>query len=131
MSINIESIVEQYIETRDERDKLVQKFEEEEAIIKSKMAELERQMLEVCNDIKANSIKTMHGTVIRQMKERFWAIDWDAFKTYVMENDLLDLMERRVAQGNMKAHVADNPAPPPGINVHREYAISVRRPNQS
>jgi hypothetical protein len=67
--------------------------------------------------------------LIRKVNERFYCTDWDNFKNYVLENEAVDLLERRIHQGNFKEHMTqiDGQGLPPGVNVMREYGITVRK----
>jgi len=89
-------------------------------------------MLEVCNSINADSIKTSHGTVMRKINERFFCQDWDGFYKYVLDNEAVQLLERRIHQGNFKQHLKDieGDGLPPGVNVMREFGVTVRRSNK-
>jgi hypothetical protein len=128
-SPNLERLTEVYLSIRDARDELSRNYEEQDKLLKQDMDEIEAAMLAVCNDISADSIRTSHGVVIRQLKERYTSSDWSNFNTFARENNLLELYEKRIHQGNMKNYLNDNPTDglPPGINVFREYGIMVRR----
>ena len=55
--------------------------------------------------------------------------DWDNFKEFVLEHGAVDLFERRIHQGNFKQFIAehDGEGLPPGVNVMREFGITVRK----
>jgi len=77
-----------------------------------------------------SSVRTDKGTVVLSTKTRYNTTDWDSFKSFVMENDALDLFEKRIAQTNMKQFLEENPGVvPPGLNSNAEYDISVRKPS--
>jgi hypothetical protein len=62
------------------------------------------------------------------VKERWFTNDWDSFRRFVKDNDALDLFEKRIHQGAMKEFLELNPdLRPEGLNVHREYAVVVRK----
>jgi len=123
------TLVEAYIALRDERDRLKQEWKAKDEELDIEMNKLQAYMLSVCNSVGASSIKTDNGTVMRVLKERFYTNDWDHFKKFVIENEAVDLFERRIHQGNMKAFMQEHPNDglPPGMNVQREYEITVRR----
>lgn len=76
------------------------------------------------------SVNTDAGTVILSTKTRYNTQDWDAFKQFVIENDAVDLLERRIAQTNMATFLKENPSLfPPGLNSNTEFSISVRKPS--
>tara|TARA_R110000868_G_scaffold340474_2_gene601131 strand:+ start:106 stop:525 length:420 start_codon:yes stop_codon:yes gene_type:complete len=116
---------------RGERDRLLSVFETQDGVLKQQMRELEVRMLEECNKIGADSIKTPAGTIIRQLTERFNCIDWEHFKQFENENRDYDFRERRIAQGNMKGYLSTHQQDglPPGVDVMREYKIVVRKPS--
>ena len=69
--------------------------------------------------------------MVLSTKTRYNTTDWDSFKSFVMENDALDLFEKRIAQTNMKQFLDEHPGVvPPGLNSMTEYAISVRKPTK-
>jgi hypothetical protein len=75
------------------------------------------------------SVRTDEGTIILSQKTRYSTHDWDAFKSFVLEHQVLDLFEKRIAQLNMKQFLEENPGVvPPGLNSDSEYAITVRKP---
>ena len=63
-------------------------------------------------------------------RSRYSTNDWDSFKSFVVQHDVVDLLERRIAQANMARFLTENPdLVPPGLNSDSEYAISVRKPS--
>jgi hypothetical protein len=126
---NTEELVSAYLALRNSRAELKENYEEADAKLKTDMEQIEQAMLEICNDVGADSIKTTLGTVIRKVNERFYCTDWDNFKNYVLENEAVELLERRIHQGNFKEHMTqiEGQGLPPGVNVMREYGITVRK----
>lgn len=131
-NINTEELVAAYIALRDERAKLKEGYEAADQKLVEDMDKIEQTMLGICNEIGADSIKTAVGTVIRKVNERFYCTDWDNFKNYVLENEAVELLERRIHQGNFREHMTqiEGQGLPPGVNVMREFGITVRRANQ-
>lgn len=131
MERNLEELVKAYLTIRNERETLKSQYETNDKVLLDDMASLEKEMLVICNDTNASSIRTGSGTVIRKLNERFTTNDWDNFKKFVMENDAVDLLERRIHQGNFKQFMAEHEQDglPPGVNVMREYGIVVRKPS--
>jgi hypothetical protein len=75
------------------------------------------------------SLRTDHGTVSLMEKTRYYTNDWDSFKKFMVEHDAIDLLEKRIAQANMKLFLEENPGSiPPGLNSDTEFDISVRKP---
>jgi hypothetical protein len=129
--LNLDELVKIYLTIRTEREKLKSYWEVKDGELEQEMKVLEQSMLTVCNDTNASSIRTESGTVIRSLKERFTTNDWDNFKKFVLDNEAIDLLERRIHQGNFKEFMAEHQGEglPPGVNVMREFTIVVRKPS--
>ena len=123
----MDDLVAAYINIRDARKKLEDEYNAADEVLKNDLTQLETEFLKVCNDINANSINTAHGTVMRQMKERFFCTDWDGFYQFVMDHKIPQVLEKRIHQGNFKEFYSTLEALPPGVNVMREYGITVRK----
>ena len=130
MSSNLEELVQTYLTIRTEREKILSAYETQDKAFKDELNVLEQSMLAICNDTNADSIKTQNGTVIRKMNERFYCNDWDNFKKFVLEHHAVELFERRIHQGNFKEFMSEHKDDglPPGVNVMREFGITVRKP---
>lgn len=129
MNVNTEELVEAYIAIRNKREILLRNYEEQDKALKADMTQLEAAMLDVCNQINADSIKTSHGTVMRKLNERFFCQDWDNFYQFVLTHEAPHLLERRIHQSNFKEFMKDHEGDglPPGVNVMREYGVTVRK----
>ena len=127
--MNTEALVEAYIAIRGQREKLLREYELSDGALKEDMRKLEAALLDVCNAVNADSIKTAHGTVMRKVNERFFCQDWDGFYKYVLDNEAVQLLERRIHQGNFKEHMKaiEGDGLPPGVNVMREFGVTVRK----
>lgn len=128
--MNTDQLVEAFIALRNERDRIRNEYEAKDAVIKEEMTTLEQALLSICNETNATSIKTDKGTVIRKLNERFFCTDWENFREYVLEHQALELLERRIHQGNFKEFIAgkESDGLPPGVNVMREFGVTVRKP---
>jgi len=127
----LDELVKVYLTIRNQRDRV-------EAEMKSQMRELEDELnlleqtfMSTCNESNANSIRTSYGTVIRKLNERYTVNDGDSFRKFILSNGAVDLFEARIHQGNFKEFLKENQADglPPGVNVMREFTITVRKPS--
>ena len=85
-------------------------------------------MNEVCQKLNVTSLKTAAGTLTRTLKTRYWTSDWPEMYKFLKSNDVLELMEKRISQGNMKEFINTNPdLSPPGLQATSEYAVSIRK----
>ena len=87
-------------------------------------------MLESCNEINADSIRTGNGTIIKTTKENYVCSDWNNFKQYVLDNQAIELLQQRIHQSNFKEFLGNRNEEglPPGISSMREFQIVVRKP---
>lgn len=129
MSLDTEEVVKAYLAIRNERERILREYEAQDAKLKEDLKKIEAVLLDVCNTINADSIKTSLGTVMRKLNERYFCGDWDNFRKFVLENEALELFEKRIHQGNFKQFMEDHEGEglPPGVNVMREYGITVRK----
>jgi len=108
--------------------------------IKAKMEGLDRQLAEldeqrtqvrlaIKDQMKAlglTSVQTSTGTVSLMKKTRYNTQDWDSFKAFVLEHQVVDLLEKRIAQTNMAQFLEENPGVvPPGLNSVTGFDIRV------
>ena len=105
-----------------EIQKQLDKLEEQKSEIKNAMKDQMRQL-------GINSVKTAGGNISLSTKTRYYTDDWDSFKTFVIENDALDLFEHRIAQKNMALFLEENPGKvPAGLSSLSENTVTVTKP---
>jgi len=126
--VDLAKLTSIYIKIRDKRADIKRTFEEEDNDLKEQMEVLESQMLDVCKDMNADSIRTPHGTIIRSVKSRYWTNDWDSMYDFIENEGAFGLLEKRLHQSNMKQFLEENPDKfPVGLNVENSYSVVVRR----
>jgi hypothetical protein len=117
-----------YVKIRDARNALKREFEEKDADLGEQLEVISQQLLEICKDTGADTLKTSGGTVMRTVRTRYWTSDWDAMFDLIATSGELGLLEKRIHQGNMKEFLQENPnLMPKGLNVDNRYDIIVRR----
>ena len=123
-----DKLAEIYIKIRDKRAEIKEKFEAEDASLKEQQDLLAEEMLEVCYENNADSIKTPAGTIIRKVDTRYWTTDWDSMYQFIQEHDAYPLLEKRIHQTNLKQFLEENPELlPAGLQADRKYTVVVRR----
>lgn len=124
-----EVLVATYLTLRAEREKIKAEYEAADEGLKSDMEKIEAALLDMCNTANVNGLRTSHGTVTKQVKERFFCTDWDHFKRFVETEGSIDLLERRIHQRNFKEFMTGRAQDglPPGVNALREFDIVVRK----
>ena len=129
--VKVDSLVQAYLKLRLEREKLAKKYEQEDSVFKEQMGRLEEAMLNTCNDIGAETLRTESGTIVKTLKENYVCGDWDNFKKFILENQALELIQQRISQTNFKEFMSTRGEDglPPGISTMREFKITVRKPS--
>jgi hypothetical protein len=122
--VPLDKLVRIYMKMRtklSELDAEVEGIKEQQQLIKTEIKDRMRS-------VGAKSMKTEYGTVSLTEKTRYYTQDWDSFKRFVIENDAVDLLEKRIAQTNMKLFLQENPTlVPPGLNSDTEIDVSIRK----
>jgi hypothetical protein len=117
-----------YLKMRDKRDDMRREAEAREKELEEQMGVIETEMLEVCKQMNADSVRTPHGTIIRSVKSRYWTNDWDSMYQFIKEHDAFGLLEKRLHQTHLKEFLSENPDTfPIGVNVENSYSVVVRR----
>jgi len=124
-------LAEQHLYYRDQKALLKQKYESAAAILDAELSAIDAQMMILCNEQDASSIKTDKGTIIRSLKTRYEPKDWDAMYEFVLDNNAPYLLQKRINESAMKDFLEANPDRfPKGMNIASEYKISVRKPSK-
>jgi hypothetical protein len=123
-----EDLVSAYIKIRDQIADVKRRADEQVAELTVHLNAISDELQTICKDIGANSINTSAGTVMRSVKSKFWTNDWQSMYAFIRDNGAFELLEKRLHQTNMKNFLEENPeAHPPGLNVEREFVVTVRR----
>lgn len=121
-------LVKVYIKIRDAKDALTREYESKLAELAAQLDAVEQELLEMCKATGQDGGKTPYGSFSKTVKTRYWTNDWDSMYGFIKENDLPQLLERRIHQTNFKEFIEQNPDKVPvGLNVDAKYAITVRR----
>ena len=118
MEIKADKLVKTYVRIRDKRKELADQYEKEDNNLKEALELIEGELLEMCKETGADSLRTEFGTVTRRVAKRYWTNDWHSFHEFLKEHGTLELLEKRIAQTNMSTFLEENPdLLPPGLQV--------------
>ena len=102
--------------------------EQEIKSIKEQRSEVQAILIEACRYLKSDSLKNKVGTLTRRVKKRYWTTDWPSMYRFIKDKGLIEFMEKRLYQTNIKEYIAENPDElPPGLQASSEYTVSVRK----
>ena len=126
--VQADKLTSAYIKMRDKRKELLAQYEEQDKKIEAQMILVEEELLKLCKDIGADSIKTQAGTVFRSVRTRYETTDWENMYNFIQEHNIPQVLERRISTTNMKQFLDENPTlMPVGMNVNNRYTVTVRR----
>lgn len=118
-----------YINIRDHIKLVEKRHEEELAEPKAALQQVKQAMLNLCESVGADSLKTDMGTISRVVDTTYSIQDWDEFHRFLVNNNLPGLLQKRVHQQNLKSFMEEHPdTAVPTLVVNRTYDIQVRKP---
>lgn len=126
--MDLGKLVKTYVKIRDARAEKKRAFELEDGQLKEHLAKLEAVLLNHLNTSGSESVRTDEGTFYKQEEIIPTGSDWDALYTWIKDKDAFDALERRIKKTFIKEFMETHEGSlPPGVSVHREYVVRVRR----
>lgn len=126
--VPMDKLAKAYVKIRDAKGALQKEYDSKLAALDEQKDAIAAALKDEMQKLGVQSMRTLGGTVMLQQKTRYFTNDWDAMKEFIIEHNVVDLLEKRIAQKNMAQWLQENPKMvPPGLNSDSEYEISVRR----
>jgi hypothetical protein len=111
-----------YVKIRDKRKELAKQDEE----LKQQIDTIASELLVICKEQGASTIRTEFGTVSRRVSKHYWSSDWDSFFKFIKDQDAFSLMQQRINNTNMAQFLEENPdLHPPGLNADVNQTITI------
>jgi hypothetical protein len=127
----VEKLVAAYRKLRAAIAEEEEAFEARVANLKEKLDYVSNELLTICNEQNADSIRTPAGTVSRRVQSRYWSTDWEQMYKFIEEHNVPFVLEKRIHNGNMKQFLEENPdVLPVGLQVDNKYVVHVRKPTE-
>ena len=127
--VPLDKLAKIYRKLRSKIADLTQEYDTQVEILKAQQEEIKNAMKDQMKTMGVTSVRTTEGTAVMSVKTRYYTQDWDEFKKFVLAHEAVELLEKRIAQGNMSQFLEENPGVvPPGLNSTSEFDISVRKP---
>ena len=128
-AIPIDKLTKIYRKIKAQIDQLTQEYDTQVEVLKASQDEIKFAIKDQMKALGVSSVKTEFGTVSMANKTRYSTQDWDSLKTFIVEHDGVDLLEKRIAQLNMAKFLEDNPGVvPPGLNAFSDFEIRITKP---
>ena len=126
--VPLSKLVDTFTKIRDARTELKKKFEVADKGYEEQQLYIKRELLSYCKDQGVESMRTEAGTFYRKLRTRYWTSDWAAMHRFVLDNEVPELLEKRINQTEIKNLMAEQPElVPPGLNTDSEYTLSIRK----
>jgi len=120
--LTAEKLAKIYVKIREKRREL----SKQDDALKEQLDTVASQLLEICKEQGATTIRTEHGTVSRRTTKNFWTSDWESFYKFIKDNDAFSLMFQRINNTNMAQYLEENPdVHPPGLNADVTQSIVI------
>lgn len=128
-AIPIDKLTKIYRKIKAQIDYLTAEYDTKVEALKASQDEIKFAIKDQMKALGVSSVKTEFGTVSMANKTRYSTQDWDSFKQFIIAHDVVDLLEKRIAQTNMAKFLEDNPGVvPPGLNAFSDFEIRITKP---
>jgi len=126
--VPIDLLVKIHTKIKSRIDALTKEYDTAVEQLKAQQDEVRFAIKDKMKALGLKSVNTSYGTVSLSTKVRYNTQDWDSFKKFILEHQVVDLLEKRIAQSNMAIFLSENPGVvPPGLNSHTEFEIRVTK----
>lgn len=131
--LTTEELLSKFIRLRDHKSAITKKAKEDTAVYDDAMRSLEVVIEARMKAAGADSIKTNAGTVFVKRSQMATVGDWPAFYDYIRENDRFDMLYKKANSKVIVEHMEGEEGEPsnslpPGVQLHEEERVQVRRP---
>ena len=128
-AVPIDKLTKIYRKIKAQIDQLTAEYDTKVEELKASQDEIKFAIKDQMKALGVSSVKTEFGTVSMANKTRYSTQDWDSFKQFIIAHDVVDLLEKRIAQTNMAKFLEDNPGVvPPGLNAFSDFEIRITKP---
>ena len=126
----LEELVRTYLTIRNAKSSLYSEYTKKSGELEEELKQIGAVLIEECNRIGADSIRTDAGTVTKSIKEEYTCGNWDEFKQFIIQENALELLAQKIHQSNFREYMANHGGDglPPGISSVREFRATVRKP---
>ena len=126
--VKLDKVAATFVKIRDKRTELKKAYEVEDQKLKDQIAAINGFFLATLTELGVESARTKYGTVYKSIDVKPSCGDWNAFGDWIIENNAIEALERRVKKSFITDYMAENKDElPPGISVVREFVIKVLR----
>ena len=124
MEAKADQLAKVYVKIRDRRREL----EKQAAELKEQQDIIGLELLEICKEQGAQTIRTEFGTVSKRTTKNYWTSDWESFTNFIKEHNAFALLQQRINNTNMVQFLEENPdLLPPGLNADVNQTVVITK----
>lgn len=125
--MSADKMVANYLVLRAEKSRIKKEFDALNKRLDDVMEQIEGRLLKTLLDNKVKNMGAETGTFYIEKSVKPSCVDWHAYRQWMIQNDALDGVEKRVTKSFIEQYMKDNEDElPPGIAVLREQVVRVR-----
>lgn len=128
-SYTYDQIVEKYLEIRQAKKAVEDRFKAELADYDKRMSVIEGYLLNQLNESGMESMRTKAGTCYKHVKTSVSVADKEVFRKYVEEQGDLSLMTISANKTRVIEILEETNELPPGLNMTRVVTVGIRKGN--
>ena len=127
MTYPIDKLIRACRKIRDARADLKAQYEEADAKLVAQQEVIKAELIKLMTTTGVTKLATPDGIAFMQEKLKASIADWSDFSEWVIANQALDMLEKRVRSKAVEEYIESHGNTPPGINVYREYDVVIRK----
>jgi len=124
---NINEAIDEYRRIRDDLAERRREYKSVEKSLKGTLEEISMWLRDKADDLGVDSFKTESGTAYRVTKTKYTVGDWQVFSNWVIENEMLQCLEKRPAKLAVQEVLEETGELPPGLEVFSEIDMQIRK----
>ena len=125
--VNVDTVINAYVKLREQRSTLKKAYDDEDTLLKDKMAKLETWLMTQMQNTGSTQLGSPNGTAYQQTVFKGNCSDWPTFWGWLAQNGRFDMMEKRVSVKTIQEYYQESGELPPGINVSPELRVVIRK----
>ncbi len=126
-AVNVDDVIAAYVKVRDKIDEIEKKHTTELRPYRDRLEKLEAWIQNALQTQNLQSFRGESGTAYLQEVTKAQVEDWTAVLNFMRENQLWELLEKRVSKQVVADYIESHGAIPPGVRYERSVVARVRR----
>ena len=99
--------------------------------LKGYIEKVGNRLLRRLNDQGVKSMRAASGTFYKEKVDRPSCADWPTLYKWIAENDMFEMLEKRLTKKVVTDYLTANEKLPPGINLNSVFEARVRKGNEA